>query len=1472
MVALFCAIPTQAQTPARKATAGRVIAVQRPNQKAVKAGGLTKMQAAQAQGTTMQSKTDAKGKGQAKKSRPAQESTVRKAGTPLAMKGFVPRQTTTQVQTKEQVRVQAPRRAGEGEVLSDFGAIYHPAEGKATLYERSGTNYYVSYGDLMTGSQAGGVEIVTCDDGTIYVKDILSTYPASTWVKGTKTGNTITIPTHQIIDFDYNYTTTVSLQWGVMKTDGTIVAAEDHGDAFTFIIDGETITLQGSSAFDGTTDAYFMGLFYDDNTSFTGFGDAETQWQQVHIVTHVDDMPYFADFSTIAEQYSYTIIDANEDGSTWNFVTNSDDDWFARYMYSPDNDADDWLMSPAIKLEAGKAYRMSFDTRNRGEDERIEVKMGTDKTPEAMTTEVIAPTDVQWYENQKLKSEVFQVEATGYYHFGIHAISDVNHYFVYADNIRVEVVDNRVPEAVSDLAAVPTPQVLEATITLTAPTKNIKGDALTDNMDIDLLRDGNSIHVFSNVAPGATLTYIDNADDLTLGRHTYQAIASNPYGNSEPSEEVTVHLSTILDVPYNAELSEESEFSAFSVIDANNDGSTWGYEDYYMTSYAYNADNAADDYLVSPPFRLTGGKYYALTVNALTSGYDERLEVLIGKGPEAADLTTTLLAPEVVTETDDAGHDYEMTFTIEEDGVYYIAVHAISDADMDHLTLNRFFIDFGPEATAPAAPLIAAEAAPNGERSAIITVTAPTTAVNGTTLTANLTRIEILRDGEVAGELTDIAPGTTTTFTDETGMSGDFTYRAIPYNADGFGLKSESTTVHVGVDTPMPVENLIAIDKQNTVTLKWDKVGTTGVNGGYVNPAEVEYVIWSATLGEGWMGPELFKNEELGIVTDGDTFDISYDNTDEGEQEYVYWVVETRNEVGYDNNTTTGLLVGTPYDLPIEEGFADGSTHYFWDSNATMMGSFMATDGDGSALAMLSPEAGLVYFNSGKLNLSGAVNPTLSFDAVGFGISKVNVYGITDGQEAELIQTATINSDDYSTIQVPLNTLQGGRYAQVSLVAEFVNPTVFDFSGEIETYGDAIFLDNIHILDLLSDNLTVDMLYPAYITAGTSGDITAIVKNNGKNEAKGYTVTITAGEETLMQKTVNEALPPFGQKTFVASLNTTVFDANTDINVKVQVDYAADMDTSDNTVEQPVSIAPSYAPAPGMLTATDQEGSVELTWTGPSSEPQLEVENFETGMGGWTTIDSDGDGNDWMLHRNGDDSNLMKTNSGDAVVYSESYRNGVGAFKPDNWLVSPLAKLEGTFSFFAAGQDENYYSEHFAVFVSTESATAPTTFTQVSEEFEATNTMTEYSVDLGAYAGATGYIAIRHFNVSDQYTLLVDDITFTKMPVQPTAYNIYFEGEKVAQVKGDVTTTTLTDSQLADGEHTFAVTAVYADGSESQPVTATITVVTAIEQITLDGQTVDVYTLDGKQVRKQAKNLDGLKGIYVINGQKVMIR
>ena len=77
---------------------------------------------------------------------------------------------------------------------------------------------------------------------------------------------------------------------------------------------------------------------------------------------------------------------------------------------------------------------------------------------------------------------------------------------------------------------------------------------------------------------------------------------------------------------------------------------------------------------------------------------------------------------------------------------------------------------------------------------------------------------------------------------------------------------------------------------------------------------------------------------------------------------------------------------------------------------------------------------------------------------------------------------------------------------------------------------------------------------------------------------------------------------------------------------------------------------------------------------------------------------------------------------------------------------------------------------------------------------------------------------------------------------------------------------------MSNGEHTFAVTAVYEGGKESAPAKAVIDITSGINEITLDGQPVDVYTIDGRLVRRQATSLEGLKGIYLIGNKKVFVK
>ena len=136
---------------------------------------------------------------------------------------------------------------------------------------------------------------------------------------------------------------------------------------------------------------------------------------------------------------------------------------------------------------------------------------------------------------------------------------------------------------------------------------------------------------------------------------------------------------------------------------------------------------------------------------------------------------------------------------------------------------------------------------------------------------------------------------------------------------------------------------------------------------------------------------------------------------------------------------------------------------------------------------------------------------------------------------------------------------------------------------------------------------------------------------------------------------------------------------------------------------------------------------------------------------GWTVIDADGDGYNWAVW-------VLSLSDGSTQVTlsSNSYVNYVGALTPDNWVITPKSdKLGAQVSFDAWGQDPSYPAEHFQVYVNTGDPTNVDDFVAISDEIIATGTQTNYQFDLGEYAGEAGYIAIRHFNVTDQYILNV---------------------------------------------------------------------------------------------------------------------
>ena len=190
---------------------------------------------------------------------------------------------------------------------------------------------------------------------------------------------------------------------------------------------------------------------------------------------------------------------------------------------------------------------------------------------------------------------------------------------------------------------------------------------------------------------------------------------------------------------------------------------------------------------------------------------------------------------------------------------------------------------------------------------------------------------------------------------------------------------------------------------------------------------------------------------------------------------------------------------------------------------------------------------------------------------------------------------------------------------------------------------------------------------------------------------------------------------------------------------------------------------------------------------------------------------------------------------------------------------------EQEISFFARVITPDYGYESFEVLYSTSDDDIDS-FVSLDEIWLDATDWTEYTFTLPE---GTKRFAIRHSS-QDIFGLLLDDVTYERAAIAPVAYNIYVDGELVGSTPE--TTYELPATGLTDGQHSFAVTAVYEGGRESAPATATIDIHSGISELTVDGQPVDVYTIDGRLVRRQATSLEGLKGLYLIGNKKVYLK
>ncbi len=275
-----------------------------------------------------------------------------------------------------------------------------------------------------TGSSAVPTDVKVAFVGNeVYISGLTSNFPDA-WIKGTLDGTTVTFSKFQFVGM-YNSTMPI---WAV-GADPNTGKLQD----FTMTYNSEAQTL--------TLDANQLLVFNaaENRMYYLNYIETLTISAEEPVPAVIETLPYVNSFDTAADQKQFTIIDANEDGRTWNWYSGQ-----GRYTYSQTNAGNDWLVSPAIKLVAGKKYAFSIDAHAQSGTypERLEVKMAKEGTAAALAAgaQLIEPTVITSASFITLSNSEFTVAETGEYYIGVHAISDQNQYYLYVDNFKVDML------------------------------------------------------------------------------------------------------------------------------------------------------------------------------------------------------------------------------------------------------------------------------------------------------------------------------------------------------------------------------------------------------------------------------------------------------------------------------------------------------------------------------------------------------------------------------------------------------------------------------------------------------------------------------------------------------------------------------------------------------------------------------------------------------------------------------------------------------------------------------------------------------------------------------------------------------------------------------------------------------------------------------------------------------------------------
>lgn len=974
-----------------------------------------------------------------------------------------------------------------------------------------------------------------------------------------------------------------------------------------------------------------------------------------------------------------------------------------------------------------------------------------------------------------------------------------------------------------------------------------------------------------------------------------------------------------IEPPYSQTFDDSSSISLYTIIDANNDGSTWTWTNSNggKLRYTYHSSNVADDWIITPPIKLTGGCIYevSFTSRCLSTTWAEKLEVKYGTECSAAGMTKLLMDTTLVPSSD---YLYTYKIVAETDGNYYIGFHAVSEPNKFYLYVDDISISAPIKGSTPAAVSdLVLTPSYNENYNATLTFKAPTTDLAGNTL-ESLSKIEISRNDTLVNTIENPIPGNGYSYTEVLEAGITYEYTVVAYAEDGTIGESASTSCYTGPLVPTAPTD-ITIEETNTageVTINWvaPTISSTGL------PMVKELITYTIADIDGNV-----------IVSNITSTTYTFKAVEADKQTFTGYLVYAVTEAGQAYGITDMIAVGTPYPIPYVESFTNCKTSYIMATGDAVYDAYWSIyddetsnrttsyDHDNGFALMSGPYIGAsASLCTGKISLTGT-NPGLI----------MNVFHLHAGSETPNtntieIQASTNNGMTWTSVKsVTISELsdQEGWCTMMADLTAYAGQTVcLKFIGTINAYT-SIAIDNIRIQNIENYSLTSGSITaPSTINPDTDFEVIVTIENNGVKNAEGFSLTLYKNNSAIsLQEGLTLASSKIGTYSFAQNLST-IDDENNEYYAVVT--YEQDATTTDNTTSiATTTLNIPILPRPTDLKAyiNDDANAVSLYWSAPditSIVPKASTEDFEEAeawaneYGNWKFVDMDGElvggfyGIEIPNHPRGsadgffvldtthDNFNTDATftaNSG--AKYLASMYN-IDKSATDNWLISPeLYGTAQTITFFAKSYDGDYPESVRVDYSTTDNETSSFTETALTVS-SIPNKWTQYSFNV---PNGTKYFAIRSV-AADAFMLMLDDVAFVAAGAEATdakisGYNVYRNKVKINSELVSATTETISyiDQEFSSMDAKYIVTAVIEGRGESAGSNEasiekdpTVGVNNAIKDVTniysnngniivcgAEGQTISIFTADGCLISTEetevAKTvIPAQQGIYIV--------